>query len=101
MSPYWTAKPTASQRFIGHHNHLITRQLWLTVNLPAVSLGTPDQSAPRVIDNLGMRIEELLLQVVQRYVVELELPLEGAIGQASPALEHGCRLIENLLKGHR
>ena len=28
-----------------------------------------------------MRIEELLLEVVQRGIVELELPLEGAVGQ--------------------
>ena len=33
-------------------------------------------------------------------VVELELPLEGAVGQASAPLEHGDRLVENLLKGH-
>ena len=45
MSPYWTAKPAASHRFIGHRNHLITRQLWLTVNLPAVTPGTPISKA--------------------------------------------------------
>jgi hypothetical protein len=48
-----------------------------------------------------MRIEELLLEVVQRGIVELELPLEGAIGEAPPALEHGYRLVEEILKGHR
>jgi hypothetical protein len=31
----------------------------------------------------------------------LELSLEGAVGQAPPALEHGYRLVEDLLKGHR
>jgi hypothetical protein len=30
----------------------------------------------------------------------MELPLEGAIGQAPPALEHGYRLVEDLLKSH-
>jgi hypothetical protein len=39
--------------------------------------------------------------IVQIRVIELELPLEGAIGQASPALEHGDRLVQDLLKGHR
>jgi hypothetical protein len=32
---------------------------------------------------------------------QLELELEGAIGQASPALEHGHRVVEDLLKGYR
>src|SRR5262249_60651226 len=39
----------------------------------------PDQSAPRVIDYLGMRIEELLLEIPQGCVIELELPLQGTI----------------------
>jgi hypothetical protein len=60
----------------------------------------PDQAASRVIDHLRIRIEELLLQVVQRCIIELELPLEGTVGQAPPALEHGYRLVEDLLKGH-
>ena len=34
-------------------------------------------------------------------VIELELALEGPIGQAPAALEHGDRLVEDLLKGHR
>ena len=37
----------------------------------------------------------------ERLVIQLELPLERAIGHAAPALEHGYRLVENLLKGHR
>jgi hypothetical protein len=61
----------------------------------------PDKAPPRVIDHLGMRIEELLLEVVQRRGIELELPLQGAVGQASAPLEHGNRVVENLLKGHR
>jgi hypothetical protein len=48
-----------------------------------------------------MRIEELLLEVVQRGIVEVELPLEGAVGQASATLQHRDRLVEDLLKGHR
>ena len=41
MSPYWTANPVVSHRVLDHCNHLITRQLWLTVNLPAFTPGTP------------------------------------------------------------
>jgi hypothetical protein len=41
MSLCWTARPAASRRLIGHYNHLIIKQLWLTVNLPAVTPGTP------------------------------------------------------------
>jgi hypothetical protein len=43
----------------------------------------------------------LLLEVVQRRVIELKLALQGPIGQAPPALEHGYRLVKDLLKGHR
>src|SRR5215813_4301480 len=60
----------------------------------------PDKATPRVIDHLGMRIEELLLEVVQRGIIELKLSLERAVGQAPPALEHGYRLVEDLFKGH-
>jgi hypothetical protein len=46
-------------------------------------------------------LDEFGFQIFQIRVIELELPLEGAIGQAPPALEHGNRLVEDLLKGHR
>jgi hypothetical protein len=39
-------------------------------------------------------------QIFQIRVIELELSLEGAIGQAPPTLQHGYRLVEDLLKGH-
>ena len=39
--------------------------------------------------------------ILQGRIVELKLPLEGAVGQASATLEHGHRLVEDLLKGHR
>jgi hypothetical protein len=61
----------------------------------------PDQATPHVIDHLRIRIEELLLEVVQRGIIELELSLENAIGEAPPTLEHGYRLVEDLLKSHR
>ena len=40
------------------------------------------------------------LQIFEGRVVELELPLERAVGQAAPPLEHGDRLVEDFLKGH-
>ena len=49
----------------------------------------------------ALALDEFVLQIYQGRVVELELPLEGAIGQASTPLEHGDRVVENLLKGHR
>jgi hypothetical protein len=48
-----------------------------------------------------LALDEFVLQIFQGRVVELELPLEGAVGQAPAALEHGNRLVEDLLKGHR
>jgi hypothetical protein len=48
-----------------------------------------------------LALDEFSFQILQIRVVELELPLEGTISQAPPALEHGDRLVEELLKGHR
>jgi hypothetical protein len=48
-----------------------------------------------------LALDEFGFQIFQRRVIEIELPLEGAIGQAPPTLEHGYRLVEDLLKGHR
>ena len=53
------------------------------------------------IHRQALAIDELVLQIFQGCVIELELPLEGAVGQASTPLEHGHRLVEDLLKGHR
>jgi hypothetical protein len=48
-----------------------------------------------------LAVDQLVLQICQGRVIELELPLEGAVGQASAPLEQGHRLVEDLLKGHR
>ena len=61
----------------------------------------PDQATPRVVDYVRLRVQEFILEGRQGRVVELELPLEGAIGQASATLEHRDRLVEDLLKSHR
>jgi len=48
-----------------------------------------------------LAFDEFGFQVLQIGVIQVELALEGAIGQAPPALEHGDRLVKDLLKGHR
>ena len=47
-----------------------------------------------------LAIDQLVLHIFQGRVIELELPLEGAVGQTSTPLEHGHRLVEDLPKGH-
>jgi hypothetical protein len=44
-----------------------------------------------------LAINELLLEVFQSVIIELELPFEGAIGDASAALEYGYGVVEDLL----
>src|SRR5689334_16086854 len=61
----------------------------------------PDQDRASLIHGDALALDEFVLQIVQGCVVKLKFPLEGTVGQASPALEHGYRLVENLLKGHR
>ena len=61
----------------------------------------PDQDVALLLDRQALARDEFVLQIVQGRIIELELPLEGAVGQASAPLEHGHRLVENLLKGHR
>jgi hypothetical protein len=61
----------------------------------------PDQDIASLIDRQALALDEFVLQIFQGRVVELELSLEGAVGQASATLEHGHRVVENLLKGHR
>src|SRR5262249_22202056 len=61
----------------------------------------PDEAASRIVAYLWVSVKQLSLEVVEGVLVKLELPLEGAVGQASATLEHGYRLVEDLLKGHR
>src|SRR5712691_4467145 len=61
----------------------------------------PDQDATVLIHRQALALNEFGFQIFQIRVIELELPLEGAIGQAPPTLQHGYRLVEDLLKGHR
>src|SRR5215471_6007841 len=65
-------------------------------------LGTrPDQYPAVLICRHALAVDQRILEVFDRRIIKLELPLEGAVGHPPPALEHGDRLVENLLKGHR
>jgi hypothetical protein len=48
-----------------------------------------------------LAVDELVLEVVQRRVVQLELPLEGAIGQAAPLAQQRDHLIHDRDTIHR
>ena len=61
----------------------------------------PDQHPAVFVHRQALALNEFRFHIFQVRVVELELPLEGAIGQAPAALEHGYRLVKDLLKGHR
>jgi replicative DNA helicase len=61
----------------------------------------PDQDGAPLIGRQALALDEFVLQIFQGRVVELELALQGAVGQASAPLEHGNRVVENLLEGHR
>src|SRR5215475_8707077 len=60
----------------------------------------PDQTAPRVIDHMGLRVEEFVLQGSQLLVVQRELELQGAIGDAAPLAQEGDHLIHDRDKVH-
>src|SRR5687767_11433857 len=49
---------------------------------------------------MRVRVEEGVLQIFERRVIQVELPLQRAIRHAPTALEHGEGLVQNLLEGH-
>jgi hypothetical protein len=61
----------------------------------------PDQTTARIIVHLRIRIEDGVLESLQVLLVQMELEFEGLIRHTPAALEHGHRLVEYLLKGHR
>ncbi len=60
----------------------------------------PDQHAALLIDRQALAVDEFVLEILQRRVIELELPLEGAIGQAAPLAQQGDHLIHDRDKVH-
>ena len=63
-------------------------------------VAAPDQHCAALIDCQALARDEFDRQVFQGRIVELELTLERAIGQAAAPLEQGDGLVQHLLKGH-
>ena len=60
----------------------------------------PDQDFAVFVHGQLLAVDEFLREILEKRVIEIELAFEGAIGQAPAALEHGNRLVQNLLEGH-
>ena len=86
---------------VGQQRMLLRGDGWCGSQSRGASGADPDQDIAPLINCHTLALDEFVLHIVQGCVVELKLALEGAVGQASAPLEHGDRLIENLLKGHR
>jgi hypothetical protein len=53
-----------------------------------------------VVDRQVVNLYQFLLESFERLLIEMKLQPEGAVGHAPATLEHGGRLVEDLLKGH-
>jgi hypothetical protein len=53
----------------------------------------PDEPTPRIVADLGMGIEQIVLKGLQMCLVQLELELQGPIGHPAAPLEHGQGLV--------
>src|SRR6266446_7634150 len=60
----------------------------------------PDQHAAVFVPCDLLRVEEFILEGFKGVVIQVKLHLQCPIGHPFPALEHGYRLVEDLLKGH-
>jgi hypothetical protein len=63
-------------------------------------LACPDQDFAIFIDGKPLPFDELKCEILQFLGIEVELPLERAIGQASSTLEHSNGLVQYLFKAH-
>jgi hypothetical protein len=64
------------------------------------SVAGPHQHAALLIHRQALAVDELVLEVVQGGIVQLKLPLEGAIGEAAPLAQEDNRLIHHGDKVH-
>jgi hypothetical protein len=60
----------------------------------------PEQAAARIVSHLRVCVQDGLLQIRQRRVIQRKLPLERAIGDPLVLLESGNNLCQHLLEGH-
>jgi hypothetical protein len=61
----------------------------------------PHQHSATVVDRQVVDLKQFLLEGCERLLIEMKLEHEGAVGHAPATLEHGDRLVQDLLKGHR
>jgi hypothetical protein len=52
------------------------------------------------LDGEPLCFDDFSLQIFKVGVIQMELPLEGAIGHTAAALEHGDGLVQDFCKGH-
>jgi hypothetical protein len=52
------------------------------------------------VDHLGARIEQSLFQILKVGIVEVKLPLQGAIRDTSQALQHRQGFMQDLFERH-
>ena len=64
------------------------------------SVTRPDQDVAPLIDRQALALDEFVLHILEGRVIELELPLEGPIGQAAPLAQQGNHLIHHRDKVH-
>jgi len=61
----------------------------------------PHQHSALVVDRKVVDLNQFLFEGFKRLLIEMKLEREGAVRHAPATLEHGCRLVQDLLKGHR
>jgi hypothetical protein len=66
----------------------------------SVSIARPDEAVPRIVVDLRIGVEDLILEIVEGVLIQGKLPLEDTICQTPPALEHSDVVVEALLKSH-
>ena len=61
----------------------------------------PDEDPALLIHCQALAVDELVFEDLQMGLIQLELELEGPIGQATPLAQEGDRLIHHRDKVHR
>src|SRR5262245_9711643 len=95
-----------STRFRGLQTGRARRSVVLVGRRPValpkrLDMARPDQPAPDVINDRGIRLEEGLFEVIQTGIIQVERALEGAIRATAHALKYCDGLCQDLLECHR
>src|SRR5262249_60777804 len=61
---------------------------------------SPHQHSPVLVQREMVDLYQFLFEDFERRRIEMKLEREGAVGHAPATLEHGRRLVQDLLKGH-